>query len=62
MCGRFKLSIAEHRMIAEMLGVDPDSVPKDYRSRYSIASTDPHFVVTSKYEQRRAASVLDEAW
>ena len=42
-------------MVAEMLGVDPDSIPEDYRPRYNIAPTDPHFIVTSKYEQRRAA-------
>jgi putative SOS response-associated peptidase YedK len=54
MCGRFTLTIAERQMVAEMLGVDPDSIPEDYRPRYNIAPTDPHFIVTSKYEQRRA--------
>jgi putative SOS response-associated peptidase YedK len=43
-------------MVAEMLGVYLDSIPEDYRPRYNIAPTDPHFVVTSKYEQRHAAS------
>jgi putative SOS response-associated peptidase YedK len=51
-CGRFALTIAERRMVAEMLSVDPDSIPEDYRPRYNIAPMDPHFVVTSKYEQR----------
>jgi hypothetical protein len=46
------LTIAERRMVAEMLSVDPDSIPEDYRPRYNIAPMDPHFVVTSKYEQR----------
>jgi len=41
-------------MVAEMLGVDPDSIPDYYRPRYNIAPTDPHFVITSQYEQRRA--------
>jgi hypothetical protein len=53
-CGRFTLTIVERRMVAEMLGVDPDSIPGDYRPRYNIAPTDPHFIVTSKYEQRNA--------
>jgi putative SOS response-associated peptidase YedK len=30
MCGRFTLTIAERRMVAEMLGVDQDSIPEDY--------------------------------
>ena len=37
-----------------MLGVDPDSIPEDHRPRYNNAPTDPHFIVTSKYEQRRS--------
>jgi hypothetical protein len=28
MCGRFTLTIAERRIVAEMLGVDPDSIPE----------------------------------
>jgi len=54
MCGGFTLTIAERRIVAEMLGVDPGSIPEDYRARYNVAPTDPHFIVTSKYEQRRA--------
>jgi len=54
MCGRFTLTFSERRMVAEMLGVDPYSIPEDYRPRYNIAPTDPHFIVTSKYEQRNA--------
>ena len=45
--------------LAEMLGVDPYSIPEDYRPRYNIAPTDPHFIVTSKYEQRNA---IDARW
>ena len=56
MCGRFTLTVAERHMVAEMLGVDPESIPEDYRPRYNIAPTDPHFIVTSRYEQRRATS------
>jgi putative SOS response-associated peptidase YedK len=43
MCGRFILTITECEIVAEMLGVDPDSIPEDYRPRYNIAPTDPHF-------------------
>jgi len=57
MCGRFTLTIAERQMIAEMLGVDPDSIQEDYRPRYNIAPTDPHFVITTQYETRRASPV-----
>lgn len=55
MCGRFTLAIAERRIVAELLGVDPDSIPEDYRRRYNIAPTDPYFIVTSQYECRRAS-------
>jgi putative SOS response-associated peptidase YedK len=48
------MTIAERRLVAEMLGVDPGSIPEDYRARYNIAPTDSHFIVTSKYEQRRS--------
>ena len=54
MCGGFILTIAERRIVAEMLGVDPGSIAEDYRARYNVAPTDPHFIVMSKYEQRRA--------
>jgi hypothetical protein len=50
MCGGFTLTIADRRLVAEMLGVDPDSIPQDYRPRYNIAPTDPHFLVKSRYE------------
>jgi putative SOS response-associated peptidase YedK len=54
MCDRFTLIIADRRMVAAMLGVDPDSIPGDYCPRYNIAPTHPHFIVASKYEQQRA--------
>jgi putative SOS response-associated peptidase YedK len=47
-------------MVAEMLGADQDSIPEDYDPRYNIAPTDPHFLITSKSEQRRSL-VLEEA-
>ena len=59
MCGRFTLTIAERYVLADMLGVDPDAIPEDYRPRYNIAPTDRHFVITSRYESRR---VLAARW
>ena len=56
MCGRFTLTIAERRMAAEILGVDPDSIPDYYRPRYNIAPTDEHLIVTMEYENRNAAA------
>ena len=57
MCGRFTLTRQNRRELAQLLGVDEDD-PREYRPRYSIAPSDPHFIVTSKYERRtaRAAS------
>jgi putative SOS response-associated peptidase YedK len=43
-------------MVAEMLGVDLDSIPDYYRPRYNIAPTDHHFIVTMECENRKAAS------
>jgi putative SOS response-associated peptidase YedK len=51
-CGRFTLTIAERRVVADMLGADSDSIPEDYRPRYNIAPTNPHLIVTSKNEKR----------
>jgi putative SOS response-associated peptidase YedK len=51
MCGRFTLTRQDRRELAQLLGVDEDEL-RDYRPRYNIAPTDPHFIVTSKYESR----------
>lgn len=53
MCGRFTLTRQNRRELARLLGVDEDEL-RDYRPRYNIAPTDPHFIVTSKYERRTA--------
>jgi hypothetical protein len=46
---------AERDRTAEMLGVDPDSIPDYYQPRCNIAPTDDHFIVTIEYENRKAA-------
>jgi hypothetical protein len=34
--GRFSLTIAGRQLVAEVLGVDLESIPADYRPRYNI--------------------------
>jgi putative SOS response-associated peptidase YedK len=51
MCGRFTLTKEDAQELALELGVDPDLF-KDYKPRYNIAPTDPHWVVRMKYEER----------
>jgi len=53
MCGRFTLTRQERRELAGLLGVNENDL-RDYRPRYNIAPTDQHFIVSSKYEQRKA--------
>jgi len=54
MCGRFTLTWDEWRRVAETLRIDDDSdVAANYRSRFNIAPTDQHFMVTSEFERRR---------
>jgi len=42
MCGRFTLSRQNRRELAQLLGVDEDDL-RDYRPRYNVSPTDPHF-------------------
>ena len=44
MCGRFTLTRQNRRELAQLLGVDEDDL-RDYRPRYIIAPTDPHFKI-----------------
>lgn len=53
MCGRFTLTYRERGRLAAELGVEVDQVPADYRPRYNIAPTDPHWVLRLRYEQRQ---------
>jgi putative SOS response-associated peptidase YedK len=55
MCGRFTLTYRERERLAEELGVPVEQFPADqYRPRYNIAPTDPHWVVRIRYEEREA--------
>ncbi len=51
MCGRFTLTRREKEQLAYELGV-PIEALKDYRPRYNIAPTDPHWILRVKYEDR----------
>ena len=53
MSGCFTLTRQNRRELAQLLGVDEDDL-RDYRPRYNIAPTDPHFIVTSEFERRNA--------
>ncbi|MGB2696121.1 MAG: SOS response-associated peptidase [Dehalococcoidia bacterium] len=57
MCGRFTLT-RDAETLAEELGVPVESLP-EYRPRYNIAPTDPHWIVRTKYEDRE---VLPARW
>jgi hypothetical protein len=59
MCGGFTLTIAERRIVAEMLGVDPDSTLRTI-ARGTISRRHPHFIVTAKYSNG-ARTVRDGA-
>ena len=52
MCGRFTLTTDDREWLAGPLGVPPAQLPADYRPRYNIAPTDPHWVVVSRREDR----------
>ncbi|MGB9380393.1 SOS response-associated peptidase, partial [Candidatus Binatus sp.] len=53
MCGRFTITRRDRNSLAAELGVSPDSMV-DYRPRYNVAPTQPHFIVRIKYENREA--------
>jgi putative SOS response-associated peptidase YedK len=60
MCGRFTLTDDNRERVAAMLGVPPDQlVEEDYRPRWNIAPTDPHWIVRMKHEDR---AVLPAKW
>src|SRR5713101_8887915 len=55
MCGRFTLTGEEGRQVAGALGVEDEvDAFADYRPRFNIAPTDPHFIITSEFERRKA--------
>jgi putative SOS response-associated peptidase YedK len=58
MCGRFTITRRDGNLLAAELGV-PEGSFVDYRPRYNIAPTQPHFIVRIKYENRE---VLPATW
>jgi putative SOS response-associated peptidase YedK len=57
-CGRFTITRRDGNSLAVELGV-PEGSFVDYRPRYNIAPTQPHFIVRIKYENRE---VLPATW
>lgn len=58
MCGRFTITRRDGNSLAAELGVPADSLV-DYRPRYNVAPTQPHFIVRIKYENRE---VIPATW
>jgi putative SOS response-associated peptidase YedK len=55
MCGRFTLTYRERLKVAHELGINPDHL-EDYKPRFNIAPTDPHYVVRLRLEDRELLS------
>jgi putative SOS response-associated peptidase YedK len=58
MCGRFTLTYRKAELLAAELGVPIESLI-DYRPRFNIAPTDPHWIVRTRYEDRE---ILPAKW
>ena len=52
MCGRFTLTWVDADALCVELGAT-EGFRSDYRPRYNIAPLQPHFIVTTEYENRR---------
>lgn len=52
MCGRFTMTYPDAHLLAASLGVPDEAVerPDEYRPRYNIAPTDPHYILRLKGE------------
>jgi putative SOS response-associated peptidase YedK len=60
MCGRFTLTWQDKERLAEDLGVMPEEIPaSEYRPRWNIAPTDPHWIVRMRYEER---TIMPAKW
>lgn len=60
MCGRFTLTWREKEKLAAELGVNPEEInDADYRPRWNIAPTDPHWIVRMRYEER---AIMPAKW
>ncbi|MGE0573012.1 MAG: SOS response-associated peptidase [Dehalococcoidia bacterium] len=53
MCGRFTLTEPDGDLLAQELGVPPESL-QDYEPRFNIAPTQEHFVLSLENEDREA--------
>jgi putative SOS response-associated peptidase YedK len=59
-CGRFTLTYRERERLARELGVNVEEINEtDYRPRYNIAPTDPHWIVRLRLEDRE---ILPAKW
>ncbi len=57
MCGRFTLSYRDREHLAAELGVPVEQIAaEEYRPRFNIAPTDPHWIVRLRYEDRQLLS------
>jgi len=54
MCGRFTLTYRERQQLADELGVNVEELPPDYKPRFNLPPTDPHFIVRLRLEDRQA--------
>jgi putative SOS response-associated peptidase YedK len=53
-CGRFTLTYRERERLAEEMGVPVEAIPaSEYRPRYNIAPTDPHWILRLRQEERQ---------
>ena len=60
MCGRFTLTWEQKEKLAAELGVNPEEInDAEYRPRWNIAPTDPHWVVRTRYEER---TIMPAKW
>ena len=60
MCGRFTLTWEQKEKLAAELGVNPEEInDAEYRPRWNIAPTDPHWVVRTRYEER---TIMSAKW
>ena len=60
MCARFTLTWEQKEKLAAELGVNPEEInDAEYRPRWNIAPTDPHWVVRTRYEER---TIMPAKW
>ena len=52
MCGRFTLTETNTQKLALQLGIAEEAITDEYRPRWNVAPTDPHWVLRLKREER----------